>query len=70
MLAIRLEDALVEELDLLAKSRHTNRSALIREAIIRFLEDSEDLKMALLAKKKMKSAKSLKQLRKDLELED
>ena len=59
MLAIRLEDALVKSIDLLAKSKHTNRSEIVREAIIRFLEDNEDLAMAELAQKEMKSGKIL-----------
>lgn len=69
MLAIRLEHQLVEQIDLLAKSKHTNRSAIIREAVTRFLEDNEDLKLAALAQKQMKSAKSIKKIRKDLGLD-
>lgn len=69
MLAIRIEDELVQEIDLLAKSKHSNRSMIIREAIVRFLEDNEDLKLALHAKKQMKSVKPLKQLRKELGLD-
>ena len=69
MLAIRLDEELIEQVDLLAKSKHTNRSSLIREAIIRLLEDSEDLQLALQAKKKMTSVKPLQQLRKELGLD-
>ena len=43
MLAIRLEKELEKELDLLAQSKGSNRSAVVREAIIRYLEDNEDL---------------------------
>ena len=69
MLAVRLENPLIKQIDTLAKSKHTNRSAIIRQAIVRFLEDNEDLELAQLAQKKMKSAKSLAQLRKELGLD-
>jgi RHH-type transcriptional regulator, rel operon repressor / antitoxin RelB len=67
MIAIRVEDFLIEQVDILAKSKHTNRSALIREAIIRFLEDNEDLAMALHAKKTMTHAEPIAKVRKELE---
>lgn len=70
MLAVRLEKDLMKEIDLLAKSKHTNRSTIIREAVIRFLEDNEDLKLAKLAKKHFTSSKSLNQLRKELDLDN
>ena len=69
MLAIRLDKELEKELDLLAKSRGSNRSAVIREAIIQYLEDNEDLQLAKESLTKMSSTKSLKQLRKDLGLD-
>ena len=69
MLAIRLDKELEKELDLLAKSRGSNRSAVIREAIIQYLEDNEDLQLAKESLSKMRSTKSLKQLRKDLGLD-
>ena len=46
MLAIRLEKDLEQEIDLLAKSKGSNRSAVVREAIVRYLEDNEDLELA------------------------
>lgn len=70
MLAIRLEQPLIKAMDDLAKNKHTNRSVLIREAIIRYLEDNEDLELAKTAKQKMKKTKSLAQLRKELGLDD
>jgi RHH-type rel operon transcriptional repressor/antitoxin RelB len=70
MLAIRVEDFLIEQVDTLAKLRHSNRSAIIREAIIRFIEDNEDIALAMSAKRKIKSTKSLKQLRKELGLDN
>ncbi len=69
MLAIRVDEALIEQIDWVAKNKHTNRSAIIREAIIRFLEDNEDLAMATLAQQKMKSTKLLSTLRKELGLD-
>lgn len=69
MLAVRLENLLIKKIDLLAKSKHTNRSSIVREAIIRFLEDNEDIELALLAQKKIKSTKSLAQLREELDLD-
>ena len=69
MLAIRLEKELEQELDLLAKSRGTNRSTVVREAIIRYLEDNEDLELARTALAEAGDKKSLKELRKDLGLD-
>ncbi len=69
MLAIRIDKELEKELDLLAKTRGSNRSAVVREAIIQFLEDNEDLQLAKESLSKMSSAKSLKQLRKELGLD-
>ena len=69
MLAIRLDKELEKELDLLAKSRGSNRSAVIREAIIQYLEDNEDLQLAKNSQSKMSSTKSLKQLRDELGLD-
>ena len=69
MLAIRLDKELEQELDLIAKARGSNRSAVVREAIIRYLEDNEDLQLAKESLSKMKGTKSLKQLRKELGLD-
>jgi RHH-type rel operon transcriptional repressor/antitoxin RelB len=69
MLAIRLDKELEKELDLLAKTRGSNRSAVVREAIIQYLEDNEDLQLAKESLSKMSSSKSLKQLRKELGLD-
>ena len=69
MLAIRLDKELEKELDLLAKSQGSNRSAVVREAIIQYLEDNEDLQLAKESLSKMSSTKSLKQLRKELGLD-
>ncbi len=69
MLAIRLDKELEKELDLLAKTRGSNRSAVVREAIIQYLEDNEDLQLAKESLSQMRSTKSLKQLRNELGLD-
>ena len=69
MLAIRLDKELEKELDLLAKSRGSNRSAVVREAIVKYLEDNEDIQLAKESLSKINSTKSLKQLRKELGLD-
>ena len=69
MLAIRLEKELEQEIDLLAKAKGSNRSSVVREAIVRYLEDNEDLELAHQALAEMSSQKSLKELRKDLGLD-
>ncbi|MFK5925957.1 MAG: ribbon-helix-helix protein, CopG family [Desulfuromusa sp.] len=70
MLAIRLEKELEAELDLLVKSIGSNRSAVVREAIVRYLEDSEDLELARLALAETGGSKSIKDLRRDLGLDN
>lgn len=70
MLAIRLEKELEQELDLLAKSRNSSRSAVVREAIVRYLEDNEDLELARRALTEGGPRKSLKELRQELGLDD
>ena len=69
MLAIRLNKDIEQELDMLAKVRGTNRSAVVREAILQYLEDNEDLDLAKQAEFQTRSSKPLKQLRKELGLD-
>ncbi len=69
MFAIRLEKELEEEIDLLAKAKRSNRSAVVREAVIRYLEDNEDLELAKQALAETKGSRSLKKLRRDLGLD-
>ena len=69
MLAIGLDKELEKELDLLAKTRGSNRSAVVREAIIQYLEDNEDMQLAKESLSKISNDKSLKQLRKELGLD-
>jgi len=70
MLAIRLEKELELELDMLAKSKGSNRSAVVREAIVRYLEDNEDLELARQALAETGGSKSLKDLRRNLGLDN
>ena len=69
MLAIRLDKEIEQELEILAKVRGSNRSAVVREAILQYLEDNEDLALAKQAKFQTKTIKPLKQLRKELGLD-
>ena len=69
MLAIRLDKELEKEIDLLAKTQGSNRSAVVREAIVRYLEDNEDLALAKQALNDSGANKSLKDLRRDLGLD-
>jgi RHH-type rel operon transcriptional repressor/antitoxin RelB len=69
MLAIRLDKEIERELDLLARNRGSNRSAVVREAILQYLEDNEDLELAKQAQSQTLAHKSLKQLREDLGLD-
>jgi RHH-type transcriptional regulator, rel operon repressor / antitoxin RelB len=54
---------------MLAKVRGSNRSAVVREAILQYLEDNEDLALAKEAKNQTKNCKPLAQLRKELGLD-
>jgi len=69
MFAIRLDNETKQQLDLLAKSRGSSRSAVVREAIIKYLEDNEDLNQAEQTQSRIRGSKTLKQLRKDLGLD-
>ena len=54
---------------MLAKAKGSNCSSVVREAIIRYLEDNEDLELARQALAEMGGKKSLSDLRKDLGLD-
>jgi len=69
MFAIRLDKEIEQELDLLAKTKGSNRSEVVRAAILQYLEDNEDLDLAKRAQSHMHGSKTLKQLRKDLGLD-
>jgi RHH-type transcriptional regulator, rel operon repressor / antitoxin RelB len=69
MLAVRIEKDLETQLDSLAKARHSSKSELVREAILRLVEDAEDAELAATALSQTHSAKPLAQLRKELGLD-
>ena len=69
MLALRLEKALETKLAALAKVRGRSKSELVREAILRMIEDEEDLELAEKALRTTRSAKPLTRLREELGLD-
>ena len=69
MIALRLDKETEQMLDLIARSRGSTRSAVVREAVLRYLEDQEDLDLIEHARSASKRTKTLKQLRKELGLE-
>ena len=69
MLALRLEKKLEAKLAALARVRGRTKSEVVREAILRMIEDTEDLEMAEKALRKTRSPKSLPRLRKELGLD-
>ena len=42
MVTMRLPEEIIEELDALAKLQHTNRSSLIKRALLSYLEEQKD----------------------------
>jgi RHH-type rel operon transcriptional repressor/antitoxin RelB len=69
MLAVRLDSDLESKLEALAQAKRSSKSELVREAIIRYLEDEEDADLAARALAKTKSSKTLAKLRKELGLD-
>jgi len=68
-LAIRVDEQIEKELDLIAGARGTNRSSVVREAILQYLEDNEDLALAKVAEARGKGSKPLVQLREEFGLD-
>jgi RHH-type rel operon transcriptional repressor/antitoxin RelB len=66
MLALRLERELEERTARVALAKGSNKSTIVREAIIRYLEDEEDILLAQCARKTRGKARSLPQVRKTL----
>jgi RHH-type rel operon transcriptional repressor/antitoxin RelB len=66
MLALRLEKELEDRIARVALAKGSNRSTIVREAIIRYLEDEEDILLAQRARKTRGKARSLPQVRKTL----
>lgn len=69
MIAIRIDADMEQTLDMLAKAQGRNRSAIVREALLRYFEDLEDAEMAEAAYREMKSSKPLAELRRELGLD-
>jgi RHH-type rel operon transcriptional repressor/antitoxin RelB len=69
MLAIRLEKELEKRIAELAEARGGNKSSVVREAVIRYLEDLEDIALARRAKKAGRRARSIAEVRKSLGLD-
>jgi predicted DNA-binding protein len=69
MLAIRLDKKLEARLTALAKARRKTKSELVREAVVRMLEDTEDLELAERALRSAGSSKSLARLSRELGLD-
>ena len=69
MLAIRLEKELEERIAELAVARGGNKSTVVREAVLRYLEDQEDIALARRAKKSGGRGKSIAEVRKALGLD-
>ena len=72
MLALRLDDELEKRVADLATRQGRNKSALVREALNRYMEDQEDIEMAeaVLKNQSGKPTYSLAEVRRELGLED
>ena len=72
MLALRLDDDLEKRVVALALRQGRKKSAVVREALIRYMEDQEDIELAEAALKKMAGQKtySLAEVRRELGLDD
>ena len=72
MLALRLDDELEKRIADLATRQGRNKSALVREALIRYMEDQEDIEMPEAVLNNMKGQKTLtlEEARRALGLDD
>ena len=69
MLAVRLEKRLEAAIARIAEATGTTKSGVVREAVVRYLEDCEDAELAEQAKKAGGRAKSIAAARKALGLD-
>lgn len=69
MLALRIEKDLERKIAALARITRRSKSEVVREAILRLVEDMEDLELAERALKSTRAPKPLRQLRKELGLD-
>lgn len=69
MLAIRLEKELEARVARIAAAKGGNKSSIVREAVIRYLEDQEDAALAQRARKAGGKPRTIAELRKALGLD-
>ena len=69
MLALRLEKDLEAKLAAFARLKGRSKSQVVRDAIVRMIEDVEDLDLAEKVLRRTRSGKPLRQLRKELGLD-
>ena len=67
MLVLNLDRDLEKRLTALARRRRCSKSHIVREAILRLIEDAEDLEVTKRALRDMRSRKSLRDIKKALE---
>ena len=70
MLAVRLDPDMEEELNKLSKETGRSKSYYVKQAIENYLEDREDYLLALSVLEKKEPRKSIKEVRKELGLDD
>jgi len=69
MLAVRLEKRLEAAIARIAEATGSTKSGVVREAVLRYLEDREDTVLAAQAKQAGGRAKSIAEVRKSLGLD-
>ncbi|MEO8006014.1 MAG: DUF6290 family protein [Betaproteobacteria bacterium] len=69
MLVVRLEQHLEAAIARIAEATGSTKSSVVRQAVVRYLEDREDAALATQAKKAGGCAKSIVGVRKALRLE-
>lgn len=69
MLAVRLEKQLESAIARIAEATGSTKSSVVREAVVRYLEDREDTVLAARARKAGGRAKSIAEVRKSLGLD-
>ena len=69
MLAIRLDKDLEVRVARIAAAKGGNKSSVVREAVIRYLEDQEDTALAQRARKAGGKTRTIAELRKALGLD-
>lgn len=59
MLALRMDDELDKKVTALARRQGRNKSAIVREALVRYIEDQEDVELAETVLRTMTGQKAL-----------